>query len=146
MKTIRDLVEALRGGKQPVVTFAAGIADKDSYAEAGMRARILGQPAHEDNEVIKLRLDFEEFAAHNAPFESAHYYDKDQVPCLTARQAGYYKPQEDLYFDLDEEMARLMTIEEDAAIALFAAYKAEGAACSYVAWLERKVLAMPSGC
>lgn len=141
MKTIRDLVEALKGGKQPVVTFVGRIEDKESYAEPGMRARIIGQAVAQDSDVVSLRFDFEEFAQHNMPFESNRYYDKQHNPCLTAREAGFYKPQEGLYFDLDEVVAELMTIEEDAAIALFEAYKAEGTSCSYISWLERKVLA-----
>lgn len=141
MKTIRDLVEALKDGKRPVVTFTGRIGDKESYAEQGMRARLIGAPVREDQDVVKLRFDFEEFSAHNTPLESANYYGQDRVANLTAREAGYYKPQDDLFFDLDEVLSELMVLEDDAAIALFQAYKAEGAACSYVSWLERKVLA-----
>lgn len=141
MQTIRDLLEALQNGKRPVVTFKDGISEKESYAEAGMRARIVGLSAPDRDGVLKLFFDFAEFDVHNTAFESANYYDKNQKPVLTARQAGFYKPQDHMYFDLDEQLSELMVLEDPAATALFDAYKAEGSTLSYVAWLEHKVLA-----
>lgn len=144
MKTIRDLTEALRAGSRPVVTFCEGIGEKESYAEAGMRARILGATPMDHDGVLRLTFDFAEFETHNASFESANYYDKGGKPVLTARQAGYYKPQEDLYFDLDEELATLMQLEVAGSVALYNRYKAEGCPGTYVGWLEHTVLAAQS--
>ena len=94
--------------------------------------------------VLKIFFDFDEFDAHNSPLESAHYYDKEQNPCLTAKQAGYYKPQDDLYFDSGERLDELMEIESDAAIKLFQQFIAEKTNGSYVQWLERRVLSRPA--
>lgn len=141
MKTIADFCQLIRSGKQPVVTFKAGIDDKESYAEAGMRARVLRCTAADGDEVLQLTFDFQEFDAHNTPLESANYYDDKGQPTRTAKQAGYYRPQDALYFDLSELVEDLFTLEADEAVALFKAYQAEAPACSYVSWLEAQVLA-----
>lgn len=142
MQTIRELVAALTGGKKPVVTFKSGIADKESYAETDMRARIIGATAPDRDGVLRLNFDFAEFDAHNTSFESTTYYDKHQNPVLTARQAGFYKPVDHMYFHLDEPLAALMQLDDPGAMALFEAYTAEGCTYSYVSWLERKLLAL----
>lgn len=144
MKTIADLCQFLQSGKQPVVTFKAGIDDKESYAEKNMRARVLRCTSPDSDEVLKLTFDFEEFDAHNTPLESSNYYDAKGAPTRTAKQAGYYKPQEDLYFDLTELVDDLFIFESGAAIALFEEYKKEAPTRSYVSWLEQKVLAARS--
>ncbi len=140
MQTIQDLIRRVKTGAQPVVTFKDGIGDKESYAEEGMRARLLSVEQERDG-VVKIRFDFEEFEAHNRPLESRNYYDRSGVACLTAREAGYYKPQEDLYFDRDEQLYSLLTVEDAAAERVYAAYKAEESPLGYVAWLEQKLLA-----
>ncbi len=139
MQTIQDLIQRVTSGAQPIVTFKAGIGDKESYAETGMRARLLGVGEERDG-VVKLRFDFEAFDGHNLPLESRNYYDRSGVACLTAREAGYYKPQEDLYFDREEQLDTLMTVEDVGAERVYAAYKAEASPLSYVAWLEHKLM------
>ncbi len=141
MKTIKDLYEALLAGKRPVVTFTTGIEDKEDYAEGGMRARVLSATTPHADGVLQITFDFEEFAQHNVAFEKSTYYDKQSNPVLTAREAGFYRPQDHMYFDLSEELGNLMVFEDDAAVKLFQSYKAENSGVSYVSWLERKVLA-----
>lgn len=141
MQTIADFCQLLRSGKQPVVTFKKGIDDKESYAEAHMRARVLRCSAPDGDEVLQLTFDFEEFDAHNTPLESANYYDDKGRATRTAKQAGYYKPQETLYFDLSERVDDLFTIEAEEGVALFQEYTAQAPGCSYVSWLEAQVLA-----
>jgi hypothetical protein len=140
MKNIKDLLDALQAGKRPVVTFGKSIDDKEAYAEPGMRGRALSCTAVDSDGVVRVLFDFEEFDAHNTPLESSNYYDKKQVPCLTAKQAGFYKPQEHLYFDLSEELEGLMELESDEALQLFTAFKEQNPGCTYVQWLERQLL------
>lgn len=140
MKTIADLVTALQQGTQPVVTFQGSVGDLESYAEAGMRARILSA-TNDGADCVKLMFDFEEFDGHNRAFESANYYDKNKVPCLTAREAGYYKPQEKLYFAPTDDIETYMVFEDSAALGLFDEFKAQGVSGTYVQWLESQLLA-----
>jgi hypothetical protein len=140
MKTINDLVEAVFNGQKPVVTFRSLIDDKDGYAEAGMRARAISATRADAHGVITVKFDFEEFDAHNAPLESSNYYDKDGNATLTAKQAGYYHPCDDIYFDTEELLKDLLEMESSAAISLYHTFVAEAPGCSYVQWLERKVL------
>lgn len=139
METMKDVVEAIQQGKLLVVTFRAGIDEKESYAEKGMRA-LIGVTNTSDAEVVSVRMDFSEFEAHNLPLESSNYYDSNQQPTRTARQAGYYKPQDDLYFVLGEKVSDLMDIEGDEAVALFSRFVEAAPSLSYVQWLERRVM------
>lgn len=141
------LVDEIRAGRRPVVNFLPGISEKDDeYAQPGMRARIIGAVPADEHEVVTLRLDFEEFAAHNAPFEDASYYDGQGIPRLTAREAGMYREQDDLYFDVPGGWSHLFEIADDAAVSLYSRFRAEGADCAYIVWLERQVLALqPAG-
>lgn len=140
METMKDVVEAIQQGKLLVVTFRAGIDEKEGYAEKGMRARLIGVTNTSDAEVVSVRMDFSEFEAHNLPLESSNYYDSNQQPTRTARQAGYYKPQDDLYFVLGEKVSDLMDIEGDEAVALFSRFVEAAPSLSYVQWLERRVM------
>lgn len=142
--TIKDFLEILTAGARPVVEFRGGIDQKESYAQPNMRARILGVQNRRDD-IIEIIFDFEEFTQHNTPLESTGYYDKDRKPTLTARQAGYYHPQEGLYFDETEVVADVFVVVDDAQVALFNRYKEAGATMSYVAWLEAQVLAGQPG-
>jgi len=142
--TIQEFLPLIVSGARPVVEFRRCIGQKESYAEPNMRARVLRVQNRRDG-IIELVFDFEEFDQHNAPFESTGYYDKDRNPTLTARQAGYYHPQEGLYFDNDELLADMFEVVDDAQVALFNRYKEAGATMSYVAWLEAQVLASQPG-
>lgn len=139
MKTISDLLAYLAQGHRPVVTFQNKCGDLESYAEIGMRARILSGFVSRDG-VAKLKMDFEEFDAHNKPFETFTYYDKDGEPRLNARQAGFYKPQEDLYFMPESDIADYLSIEGEQSCALFEQYKAAQADTTYVQWLEQQLV------
>ena len=146
MNTIKDLCELIAAGKRPVVTFKEGIGEKESYAEAQMRARIVGMSRPDVDGVLKLKFSFPEFEAHNTPLESTNYWGKGDNGAkreanLTCKQAGFYKPEEDLYFDLVEIVDDLFTIESEAVMALFETYVAQQPGCSYVSWLDARVLA-----
>ncbi len=137
MTTITEFCQMLTADERPVVTFKPRIEEKESYAEESMRARILGFSIGKNSGVIELHVDFEEFASHNAQFESDNYYDANRQPTLTARQAGFYKPQDGIYFDPAELVEDFFTVN---ASSLHEKYLTSGAACSYVEWLEQKVV------
>lgn len=144
MSTVQKLFDLVKNGKKPIVTFKKGIEDKDAYAESGMRARAVRvETSKIDDSVHNIFFAFEEFTDHNMPLESSNYYDKSGSPTLNARQAGFYFPEESMYFCLYEKLEGLMDIESDDAVALFDAYMAEKSGLTYLQWLEAKVLALP---
>lgn len=145
MKTGKDLADAVRQGLRPVVTFGKGIEDKEGYPEAGMRARVVAASDAGNDGMLKVVFEFESFADHNRPLESRNYYDKAGKPTLTAREAGFYTPEEHLYFDADEELSGTLTVTDEGSVLLFEAFKAEGSTLSYVEWLERQLLALKAG-
>jgi hypothetical protein len=144
MKTIQYLIELIQAGKKPIVTFKQDISDKESYPEAGTRARATAASQPDSDGVIEITFDYSEFDEINIPLELTNYYDKSGAPSLTARQAGYYKPIDIIYFDASEKLEQLMDIESDVDVSIFEAFKQEATEFSYVQWLESKFLAQQS--
>ena len=141
MNTMQCLFNAVRAGSHPVVTFhTSAIEDLEGYPEKGMRARVVGCATKRDD-MMALTFDFSEFETHNAPFESANYFDKAGHATLTARENGAYKPQESFYVMADDLVARLMLLESDARMGIFNDYTASGSAQTYVQWLEDHMIA-----
>lgn len=138
---INDVLKQLQEGQRPVVELREGILDKESYGEPNMRARIISASGPDRDGVTRVMFDFGEFDEHNRAVESANYYDKSGEPTLTAREAGFYKPVDHMYFDADEDIERHMTFISSDQQAIFQRFKESGASSSYVAWLEAQVLA-----
>jgi len=139
---ISDLLKQLQAGQKPVVELREGILDKESYGEPNMRARIISASGPDRDGVTRVMFDFGEFDEHNRAVESFNYYDKSGQPTLTAREAGFYKPVDHMYFDADEELERHLTLVGADQQALFQRFKESGASSSYVVWLEAQVLAL----
>lgn len=106
MIKINDVTD-LANLKGKVIEFTKGIEADEGYADAHMRARLTGYIYNRHNDVRQdemvhvLYVDYSEFDEHNQKFEQNTYYDKDGVPCLSARQAGYYHPQDHIYIGTD---------------------------------------------
>jgi hypothetical protein len=86
------------------VTFTKKIEDFEVYAEVGMKARIksispfdLRDPDIRDH-VYEIVFDFTEFETYNSEYETFNYYDSNGIPRLNARQAGFYKKIDEVYF------------------------------------------------
>ena len=144
--TLSDFIALVASGARPVVEFAAGIDSNESFAEKGMRARALSV-RDQDPEVIRIEFDYAEFEGLNLPMQSSNYYDKKGVPCLTAQQANFYKPQEHMYVDHGENLADLFILVSDSQSVLFEQYRAAtqfpgsaGTPPSYVSWLEHELV------
>lgn len=141
MKTIADLVELLKAGQQPVVVFQKDVHDKEHYAEPGMRARALSATTPDSDDVLKIVFEFSEFDDFNRPLESSNYYDKSGNPTLTAREAGYFKPTDSIYYGLTDPLSDQLEIVDSTSVALFNEFKALNLTESYVVWLEKQLLA-----
>lgn len=138
MHTHAKLLELARNRVYPQVTFEKECGDLEGYAEPGMKARVL-YAALIQHDVLKVTVDFGPFEAHNQPLESADYYDKTGVACLTAREAGYYKGVEDYYLTPNKG-PEYFSIDSDERTALFEQFQASGSKGSYVSWLEDELL------
>lgn len=116
--------------------------DLEGYAEAGMRATLRPDHLQASEDMAVFQVDYAPFDEYNQAFESANYYDKQQKPCLTARQAGFYKPQETLYLTASQPIGTILNVIEDGpTLALYEAWKAQNGGDTYVAFLEKRVLA-----
>jgi len=138
--TYNDLRQLQIQGRKLVVEFLPPILDNEAYAEAGMRAVIESVGSSSEDDVLKISFSFTEFDEFNKPFESSTYYDKNQSPVLTAREAGFYFPVEKYFFMASEPITAFKFVD-DKSTALFARYKASDASASmsYVAWLESQI-------
>lgn len=133
----QDIVNMLRAGLQPVVMFHKTFAI-DAYGEKGMRARITGFDQL-DHEMVNLHFDYNEFKECNLPLEGHDYFDKNQVACLTATEAGFLKDGKETVYVMLEGELEFAPAENTA---LFIEYKQLGQDASYVAWLENQVRAL----
>lgn len=97
-----DLVNLI--GK--TVKFNNMIEENEGYADPNMKAvivnvefNIYNNDLNDRNIVHKVMFNFAQYEQHNAIYEQYNYYDKNGIPCLNARQAGFYNPVDYLYFD-----------------------------------------------
>lgn len=121
------------------VEFKKRVEDFEGYAEAGMRAHLKALN-HRDDDEVSLEFDYSAFDEHNKLLESANYYDKNQQPTLTAREAGYYTGGDDFYVTTEQDTDLIFTVLSDSQSALIQEFTASNAG-SYVQWLEQQLLA-----
>lgn len=129
------------------VCFTSKIEEMDSYPEKGMRGRIISiteedtDAADLHEHVYIIKFDYTEFDQFNTAFESANYYGSGRVPCLTAREANMYEPQEKIYFGSPKlwPFEDYFTLLDENQNKLLQMFKESGKE-SYVSWLEKKVL------
>lgn len=90
--------------KGKIVEFTSKIEDWECYADNYMRARVIGYKFNPHGDTIpseqvhEIFFDFSEFDEHNRKYEQNNYWDKDGNATLTAREAGYYHPQDSIWF------------------------------------------------
>ena len=131
------------------IEFLDNCVDFEDYCEPKMRARLVALAVDDmldepHNWVWRLVVDYSEFDEYNKTLESANYYDKNNVPRLTAREARLYKAVDTLYVTPDVLGDRIKVLDQEAensyhtASSLYARSKNDKE--TYVAWLERKVV------
>jgi hypothetical protein len=128
------------------IQFTKKIEDMEAYPENGMRARIVSidesdthSPSLHDH-MYRITFDYSEFDDYNKALESSNYYDRMGVPCLTAREAGMYAPDELIYFGSPklwpfEDCFTTLDARQNALLARFK----ESDATNYVEWLEGQI-------
>jgi hypothetical protein len=125
-----------------VVEILPGIEDQEAdYLEPGMLMRITRIDLRQEDLTV-VHYDVSEFEDRNRPLETANYYDKNQVPCLTAREAGYFKPQDTIYLPGIESYGQFFKpVDPDGSTKLAEAYAArDDKSLTYVAWCEQEIL------
>ena len=136
-ETLREMAHARK-----IIQFnkneALPIEDCEGYAETGMRARLIGVYKGGDEDCIEIKVDFSEFEDFNKGFESSNYYDKSGQACLSAREAGFYKPVDNYFIDTKSALT-LIAVVDDWRGRLFEEWQKNGNGASYVSWLETKV-------
>lgn len=135
----KELAALIKDGVHPVVTFRPSVLVYENYMEPGMRGRLVSI-SNERDDMFRLLIDFTEFDEFNQQFESRNYYDKNGVPCLTARESGYYKGSGHIYVDNDSEVD-FFEIEESERLKLHVEFQAGQSDKTYLQWLEDMVLA-----
>lgn len=135
MSTVQNLMPFVN----KVIEFLPAIDTYEVYLERGMYATVVGVEDDQHGEVedpcFKLRLSLKEHDAHNEPFELDHsFYDREQNPCLTAREAGVYDANEWLY--VGNNFADIFKLVDDSDTSLQLMYQNGNHECSYVKWLE----------
>lgn len=143
--TIAEFTKLLDDGLRPVIEFKESESHVDSYADPGMRARATGWLLECDDVVI-ITVDFSEFEQFNLQFEKPDYYDKAGHACLTAHQAGYYRPTDHYYYGLNDPMESHFVIVEDFSLKLYGEYRKANAGRSYIAWLEERLTGVLRTC
>lgn len=137
---IREFIKLVASGAQPTIEFGKGIEETESYAEPHMRAKVLHVGNREEHSVA-LMFDFSPFDEYNKAFETANYRDKATGRHdKTAREVGYYKPQDTIYFGYDDKLPHVFELVHDARVALFKRYTESGSTKGYTAWLEDELL------
>lgn len=143
LNEIEDIQSLLKSGKKLVVEFGPNILDAGAYPEPGMRAKVIAYSQLEPD-LAHITFDYAAFDSHNKALESSNYFDGKRVPCLTAREAGFYKEVEGIYFTPSDEIGPWFRVLSDDTLSLYAQYKAEvsnEAELPYVSWLEQKAIA-----
>lgn len=129
-----------------IVEFQPRIEDHEHYAMGGMRARVIhieakyaGYPDLQDH-IYTITFNFGEFDEFNKQFESYDYYGPDRVANLNARQAGFYEPQDKLYFSSPElyPFETYFKVIDEKSEKLHQMFKESGET-NYVKWLENRV-------
>ncbi len=128
------------------VRFLGKIEEMEANCDPNQRARIVSVREEDTNSLDKyehvyvITFDYSEFEEYNDNFASSNYYDKDQRPILTAREAGQYSTQEDVYFGSPDiwPFEDYFTPLGDKAFALIEKFKQSGET-NYIAWLENQV-------
>lgn len=102
----------------PVIRMLEQVAIFENYLEPGMLARVVGM-RHDGDDVLIADLVLTEFDDYNKQFETNHYYDKNGVPCLTARESGNFSETLALYLDLEMDAEKVFELIPSEAVAEF---------------------------
>lgn len=117
-----------------VIEFKQDAEDLEGYVDCGMRAHLIGVTLQADDTAV-IKVSYKAFDDFNKAFEKATYYDKNQQPVLTAREAGYYELEEEYYVSSKDDMSSILDVLSASSAGFMAEFIASGEQ-NYVTWLE----------
>lgn len=128
---INKIVEILPGMEEHEV----------DYLEPGMLMRITRIDEREEDFTV-VHYDVSEFEDRNRPLETANYYDKNGSPCLTAREAGHFKPKDTAYLPGIDSYGKLFKVaDSEGAERLAEAFaQRDDKTMTYLAWCEKEIM------
>lgn len=136
-----EFLQLIQDGRRPVVEFKSGVEEQESCMDPGMRGRAVSAILGKDRCIV-IRFDLDPFFEFNKPLARPNYYGPDGEANLTAWEAGFYKPAEDIWIDGDADIAALFEIISAENLTLYEEYKRSAeAGTSYLRWLEAELLA-----
>lgn len=135
--TFKQLANLMINGATIEAECRSKCEDLESYVDGGMRLTVIGITEDHDD-VIKLQVSYEKYEEHNKAFEKRNYYDKNGVPCLNAREAGYYTVKDTLYvMATDDPNDYFISLSDSANKWIVSYLRNRHKDETYVAFLER---------
>lgn len=131
--TMKDAIAAIHQRGSIDVEFLASVEALEGYAEPHMRATIVDAEDYGDS-TVRIKLSYAKYDEYNRQFESANYFDRNQNPVWTAREAGHYNVDDHIFVMDTDKFDTLFKELKDTR--LFDQYTAACTGESYVAWLE----------
>lgn len=134
---IRQILADLDNKRQPVIVF---LKSSENYEyEPGMRTRCTSYD-FVDEEVLRLRTNFREFADFNKQLETPIFYSTDRTPVKWSESAYYPKDfQEVLYLSGEEQDLFCLDERELLHKTLWEEFNSQTDVKVYVHWLEQKL-------
>lgn len=134
-----DLIELCKGTKIPI-EFTEQIEELEIRFEEGMRAYLVG--ANEDDDMVTLNVEEDDFAEYNKSIERPLWLDKDSREYnlrFSETNNNHWNGKQTL-FDNTGELCGNFKILENSKIRLFELYQVdhirEDTSLSYIEWLE----------
>ena len=111
---ILELRKRVRRGETIIVEFNKGIEDFESSIDNGMRAVVSRIDNSDSYDCAKVYFDLKPFELYNDGFAQFNYYDKNDVPVLSAKEAGEYPEDgiETIYFDENTDITEFVEIDQ----------------------------------
>lgn len=129
--------------------FNSKINEYEHFFEEGMKAKVIGYTFKDSlrfphDILFTLHLDLTPFEEHNDSLLKNDFFDKDKRPVLTAKEAGYYENEPDLYVSFDatknniDGFYNMFTIKDETND-LYKVWKSKNTETPYVSWLEQEL-------
>jgi len=111
---IRGLRKRVRRGDMVIVEFTKKIEDYESCIDEGMRAIVTKIENPDMYDCCPVHFDLNSFDTYNDGFAQHNYYDKNGVPCLSAKEAKMYPKNgiETIYFDEVTDITEFIEINQ----------------------------------
>lgn len=101
---IDEIIKLVKDNGSIIIEFTDAIHEYDTDLDPRQRAVLydIKVDSEDANWVChELFINLTDFEKYNDKFRSHDYYDKNEVPCLTGKEAGFYKNKTSFYIDVN---------------------------------------------